>query len=1038
MNEMLIEQATLGWLGEVGYLTLHGPDIAPEEKHAERVDYRESILPNRLRDALPRLNPHIPSAVRAQVFADVVRRVGLHPSADLMTNNHAFHKLLTEGVDVSYSQGGAVRHEKVWLIDFATPANNQLVAVNQYTVEDINLTTRARTNRRPDVVLFINGLPLVVFELKNAADEYATLEKAMKQFDTYKNDVPSLMAYNGLLIISDGLDARLGTLTGGWEWFKAWRTVDGDALDPHKTQLETLIKGVCAPHILLDLLRHFVVFDASGKTPVKKVASYHQYHAVNKAVQKTLDATGADGSQKVGVVWHTQGSGKSLSMLFYAGKIIAQPALQNPTVIVLTDRNDLDDQLYATFSAGSGLLRQDPSQAENREDLRQKLRVASGGVIFTTIQKFGPDSDSPTQPFLSERRNIVFIADEAHRSQYGFEARMVAGQIAYGFAKYVRDALPNASFIGFTGTPVESVDINTRQVFGDYIDIYDIQRAIDDGATVPIYYEARLARIVLKEEMRPRIDPEFDDITEGEEDLIKEQLKSKWSQLEAMVGTRERLDQVAQDIITHFEARQSVVEGKGMIVCMSRRIAVDLYDAIVRLRPRWHDATDDGGTLKTIMTGSASDPQGYQPHIRNKQRRKAIAERFKDPADSLKLVIVRDMWLTGFDVPPLHTLYVDKPMSGHNLMQAIARVNRVFRDKPGGLIVDYLGIATELQKAVNAYTIAGSAKPTSFQAEAVEAFLDQLDIVRGYFHGFDIEPFFTGTPAERLNLIPDAEEHILAEGDERKKTYLARVSSLTKAFALSVPDEAVLAVREEVAFYQAIRAALVKHTMTGERPLEELNLAVKQIVSEAVSSPGVINIFGAAGLKTPDVSILSDDFLEDVRHLPQRNLALEVLRKLLNDEIKARSQKNVVRSQSFSEKLEQTLLRYQNRTIDGAQVIAELIGLAKEIRDDSRRGVELGLSEIETAFYDALAKSESAVEVMGDKELAVIATQLVAHVRENTTVDWAVKETARAKLRVLVKRILRQFGYPPNLQDKATELVLQQAELMAATWSGRA
>jgi type I restriction enzyme R subunit len=1033
-NENTAEEAALEWLQGVGYQTRFGPNIAPNESASERDDYRESILPHRLAAALPTLNPHIPLAVRAVVFADVVRRVGLHPSNDLMTNNHAVHQMLTDGVDVSYTHGGAVRYDKVWLVDFDQPSRNDFCAVNQYTVHDVNQTNRARTERRPDIALFVNGLPLVVIELKNPADEKATIEMALSQLDTYKQDIPSFMAYTALSVISDGLDARLGTLTGGWEWFKAWRTVDGQRLDPYPTQLQTLIEGVLSPHVLLDLIHHFVVFEQSGSQPVKKVASYHQYHAVNKAVHKTLEAVREGGTQKVGVIWHTQGSGKSLSMLFYAGKIIRQAVLQNPTVVMLTDRNDLDDQLFATFSAGAGLLRQTPTQAESRDDLREKLRVASGGVVFTTLQKFGPDPETNLQPVLSERRNIVFIADEAHRSQYGFEARMVNGQVSYGFAKYVRDALPNASFIGFTGTPIETADANTRHVFGDYIDVYDIQRAIDDGATVPIYYEARLARIRLREEMIPRIDPEFEEITEGEEESIREKLKTKWSQLEAMVGTKERLEQVAADIVAHFEQRQSVMKGKGMIVCMSRRIAVDLYDTIVRLRPSWHDPTDEGGAIKVVMTGSASDPQSLQPHIRNKARRKAIAERFKTYDDPLQLVIVRDMWLTGFDVPPLHTLYVDKPMGGHNLMQAIARVNRVFRDKPGGLVVDYLGIATELQKAVQAYTSAGSPKPTTYQREAVDAFLNQLEIARGYFHRFDIEPFFTGTPAQRLNLIPAAEEHVLSEGEERKKTFLSAIAALTKLFALAVPDEAVLEAREEVAFYQAVRAALVKHTITGERPFEELHLAVKQIVSEAVSSDGVIDVFGAAGLKSPDVSILSDEFLEGVRHLPHRNLALELLRKLLNDEIKARGQSNVVRSRAFSERLQEIILAYQNRTIDGSQVIAELIGLAKDIRDDTQRGVELNLTPTEMAFYDALAENKSAVEVMGDKRLAVIAAELVMHVRQNVTVDWSVKETARAKLRVLVKRILRQFGYPPDLEEAATKLVLQQAELMAAVW----
>ena len=1038
-NEDIIEQAALDWLRELGYSVVFGGDIAPGEPAAERSSYGEVLLLGRLRAALERINPHLPRTVRNSAFDEAIRKITRTESQNPLVNNHAFHRLLTEGVDVSYHDNGQLRHEKVWLVDYADLSANDWLAVNQFTITDVNLHTRAKTNRRPDVVLFVNGLPLALFELKNAADEDATIHTAFNQFQTYLNDIPSLFTYNALLVVSDGIEARLGTLTSGWEWFKPWRTVDGETVDPPgQTQLETLIKGVFAPQRLLDLIRSFIAFEVDGATLTKKVAAYHQYHAVNKAVAKTVEATRLEGDRRVGVVWHTQGSGKSLSMLFYAGKIIQHPALENPTLILLTDRNDLDDQLFDVFAGGQELLRQTPQQAENRSHLKDLLQVASGGVVFTTIQKFLPEENREEFPLLSERRNIIFIADEAHRSQYGFEARVIKrdteAYIGYGFAKYVRDALPNASFIGFTGTPVESTDVSTKQVFGDYIDIYDIQRAIDDGATVPIYYEARLAKLKLREDQRPTIDPAFEEVTEGEEAEVKERLKSKWSQAEAMVGAEERLAQIAQDIVTHFEERLSALDGKGMIVCMSRRICVDLYAQIVRLRPEWHNPTDDQGAIKVVMTGNAGDPQPYQLHVRNKARRKALAERFKDAADPLKLVIVRDMWLTGFDAPPLHTMYVDKPMHGHGLMQAIARVNRVYKDKPGGLIVDYLGIATDLQEAIATYTASGSARPTKPLREAVEFMLDQYEITKAFFYRFDYEVFFTGTPAQRLSIIPAALEHVLQQKDGKKR-YLDTVARLSSAFALAMPDEAALEIRDEVAFFQAVRAVFVKATPSNGRSHDEIDSAVKQLVSQAVTSNEVINIFAAAGLKTPDISILSDQFLGEVQQLPQKNLALELLRKLLNDEIKSRSQRNVVQARSFADMLDKAIQRYQNHSLDAAQVISELIDMAKEMRESNQRGEALGLTEDEVAFYDALAANKSAVEVMGDQQLAFIAHELLKSVRANVTIDWAVKQNARAKIRVLVKRILRKYGYPPDLQEAATETVLEQAELLAAEWA---
>jgi type I restriction enzyme, R subunit len=880
----------------------------------------------------------------------------------------------------------------------------------------------------------VNGLPLVVIELKNPADAGATLEKAYNQLTTYLSDIPALFTCNALQVISDGTSARLGALGAPLPWYRAWRSVDGMLRDPYPLALETLVRGALAPERLLNLVRHYTVFETARDDVVKKVAAYHQYFAVERAVQRTVAAV--QGDRRAGVVWHTQGSGKSLSMLFYAGRIIAHPAMENPTIIVLTDRNDLDDQLYGVFAAGSELLRQAPVQAENRDDLKRRLRVASGGVVFTTIQKFMPEGERASYPQLSDRRNIVFIADEAHRSQYGFGGRMTNAGMQYGFAKYVRDALPNASFIGFTGTPIETTDANTRQVFGDYIDVYDIQRAVEDRATVPIYYEARMARINLRDEARPTIDPEFEEVTEAEEEETRERLKTRWAALEAMVGTPGRLAQVAADIVVHFEERQKTLVGKAMIVAMSRRIAVALYDEIVALRPTWHDERDEGGVIKVVMTGSASDPSTYQPHVRNKQRRRELAERFKDPLDPLKLVIVRDMWLTGFDAPSLNTMYVDKPMKGHGLMQAIARVNRVFRDKPGGLVVDYLGIGADLQKAVEAYTQeGGEGIPAEDLERIVQLMQTKYDVIRAMFHGFPYDRYITGTAAERLALLPAAMEHILAQADGKRR-YLEGVTQLSQAFAMAVPAEEALAIRDDVAFFQAVRAQFVKHTpREGGQALETTEAAVKQIVSEAVASEGVIDIFGAAGLSRPDVSILSDEFLEDVRRLPQKNLALELLRKLLTDSIMAREKRNLVQARQFSDMLENTIRRYQNRTIDSAEVIAELIGIAQEIREQDARGEHLGLSEDEMAFYDALAENKSAVEVMGDTQLAVIATLLVEKVRQNVTIDWTVRQSARAKIRVLVKRILREYRYPPDLAESATNLILEQAELLAAEWA---
>jgi type I restriction enzyme R subunit len=1017
-TESIIEQATLDWFRELGYAVLNGPDIAPEELFSERTSYSDVILENRPRSALTKINPNIPTEAIEDAYRKLTRTI--HESPLLYANNHRFHRMLTEGIDVEYrDETGRIVGDKVWLIDFNDIGNNDWLIVNQFTVVE------SQNNRRPDIVIFLNGLPLGVIELKNPADENATIKDAFNQLQTYKKEIHSLFPYNGILIVSDGIEARSGTLTADWEWFLPWRTIEGEDVAPKGLpELEVVIKGIFERQRFLDLLRHFIVFEIDGAEIVKKMAGYHQFHAVNKAVECTIQAVSPKGDKRVGVVWHTQGSGKSLTMVFYAGKIIQHPAMENPTLVLLTDRNDLDDQLFGTFSKCHDILRQKPVQSESREHLKKLLNVASGGVVFTTIQKFLPEKGE-VFPKLSDRRNIVVIADEAHRSQYDF---------IDGFARHMRDALPNASFIGFTGTPIEAADKNTPAVFGNYISIYDIQRAVEDGATVRIYYEARLARLELKEEERPRIDPEFEEVTEGEEVTVKEKLKRKWAQLEAMVGTEKRIGLVAKDIIDHFGKRLEAMDGKGMIACMSRRICVDLYNALIKLRPEWHHEDDDKGFLKVVMTGSASDPVEWQQHIRNKTRREKLAKRFsKKPEHPFKLVIVRDMWLTGFDAPCLHTMYIDKPMRSHGLMQAIARVNRVFKDKPGGLVVDYLGIADELKKALSDYTERDRDMTGIPQEEAVAIMLEKYEIVSSMLHGFDYSKFFSGSPAERLTVIKEAMEHILLQ-DEGRKRFMQSVIELSKAFALSVPHEKTLEIRDYVGFFQTVRSAFSKNTSEDGKRTEMLDSAVKQIVSKAIASEEVIDIFASAGLKKPDIAILSDEFLEEIRHMPQRNLALEVLKKLLNDEIRSRSRKNLVQSKSFAEMLEQTIRKYQNRTIDAAKVILELIELAKEMREAHKRGEKLNLTEEELAFYDALETNDSAVKEFGDEILRTIARELVETVRKNVTIDWTVKESIKAKLRTMVKRILRKFGYPPDKQEKATQTVLSQAELLCSEW----
>jgi type I restriction enzyme R subunit len=1016
-TESTVEDAALEIFEGLGYTILHGPNIAPGEMFAERANYADVVLVGRLREALARINTKIP----AEAIEEGIRKVLRPDSPSLIENNRRFHRFLTDGISVEYQADGRIVHDQVRLFDFKDPEKNDWVAANQFTIVE------NRNNRRPDIIAFVNGIPLGVIELKNLADENTTIRDAFKQFQTYQRDIPSLFPYNEVLVVSDGLEARIGTLTSGWERFMPWRTIEGDDIAPKGSlEMEVLLRGVFEKRRFLDLVRNFIVFEDDGRSLNKKIAGYHQFHAVNKAVECTLTAASPNGDRRVGVVWHTQGSGKSLTMAFYAGKIIQQPGMTNPTLVVLTDRNDLDEQLLGTFSRCQDLLRQTPEQAESREDLRSRLHRSAGGVIFTTIQKFLPEKESARDPLLSDRHNIVVIADEAHRSQYGF---------IEGFARHMRDALPRASFIGFTATPLEAGDRSTPAIFGDYIDVYDIQRGVEDGATVRIYYEGRLAKMELREEERPKIDPDFEEVTEGEEVTTKEKLKTKWARMEAMVGTEHRIGLIAQDIVDHFERRLDAMDGKAMIVCMSRRICVALYDAIVKLRPGWHGADDDRGAIKVIMTGSAADNIEWQPHIRNKPRREALATKFKDPADPMKIAIVRDMWLTGFDAPCLHTMYVDKPMQRHGLMQAIARVNRVFKDKPGGLVVDYLGLADQLRKALADYTESGGqGKPVFDQEEAVEAMLEKYEVCSGIFHGFDYSKYKTGSPKERAGVVPPAMEHVL-EQEKGKDRFMKAASQLSRAFALSVPDERAIAVRDDVGFFQTVRAGLAKTTITGGKDEEELDSAVRQIVSRAVASDRVIDLFSAVGLKKPDISILSDEFLAEVKNLPHKNLAFEVLKKLLVDELRVISKKNLVQSRVFSEMLQRTIIKYQNRSIEAAQIIQELIDLAKDMRGAHKRGEKLGFSDEELAFYDALEVNDSAVKVLGDDTLRTIARELVDTVRGNVTIDWTAKESVRAKLRTMVRRILRKYGYPPDKQEKATETVLEQAELLCRDWA---
>ena len=1020
LHESEVEEAALSWFDELGYGALHGPDIAPGEPGAERDGFEQVILTDRLRNAIDTLNPNIPNEARDEAFRKVLRP----DSPSLVGNNRAFHAMLRDGVQVEYRRDdGSIAGDRVRLVNYDQPDANDWLAVNQFTVIE------GQCNRRPDIVVFLNGIPVAVIELKNAADENATIWTAWNQLQTYKQQIPSLFNYNEVLVISDGLQARLGSLTASKEWFKVWRTIEGENDAPSNIlELEVLIRGAFEKNRFLKLLQHFIVFeeDTDSDEIHKILGGYHQFHAVQTAVEATIEASKPDGDRRCGVVWHTQGSGKSLSMLFYAGQIILHPTMDNPTIVALTDRNDLDDQLFGQFQRCHELLRQQPIQADSVAHLRELLQVASGGVVFTTIQKFLPEEKGAQVPCLSDRRNIIVIADEAHRSQY---------DLIDGLARNMRDALPNASFIGFTGTPIEKHDANTRAVFGDYVSVYDIQQAVRDKATVPIYYESRIAKLTLNESELPLLDEEIEELTEDQESERREKMKTKWAALEALVGTPKRLRLIAEDLVEHFERRREAMEGKGMVVCMSRRICVDLYNEIIKLRPDWHDDDDEKGVCKIVMTGSASDEPEWQPHIRNKRKRKELAKRFKKTDDSFRLVIVRDMWLTGFDVPCLHTMYVDKPMRGHGLMQAIARVNRVFRDKPGGLVVDYLGLADQLKHALATYTESGGkGTPSIDTSEAVAVMLEKFEICCDMMHGFDWSLWTTGTSTQRLSLLPPAQEHVLQQ-DDGKPRFTKAVTDLSRAFALCAAHDEAIRIRDDISFFQAVKSALTKRSGEGKTQ-EDLDQAVRQLVSKAVTaSDEIIDVFSAAGLKKPDISILSDEFLAEVQGLKHKNVAAELLQKLLNDEIKNRSQRNVVQSRAFSEMLKNTMNAYHNRAIATHEIIEELIRLAKEMRDAAKRGVDLGLNDDELAFYDALAQNESAMQAMGIDELKVIAAELVTNVRKSVTIDWTVRESARAKIRVMVRRILRKHGYPPDLQAEATKLVLEQAEALCADWA---
>ena len=1023
INEDQVEQLAIEWFKELGYDYQLGYDIAPDSEYPERDNYQQVLLSKQLHVALQKLNPTLPSFA----IDETVHLLEKPQYATLIQNNRAFHKMLLQGIAVDIKTDDGEKGEVVKLIDFENPENNDFLVVNQYTIKG------TKGNRRPDIVVFINGLPISVIELKNPADENADIFKAYNQLQTYKDEIEDLFVYNEALVISDGINARVGSLTATDERYMYWRTIKDETDKPQlEYELDTLIKGFFDKEHLLDYIQNFVLFEDDGKNIIKKIAGYHQFHAVREAIDSVIVAS-TGGSKRGGVVWHTQGSGKSISMACFAGKLTKQPEMKNPTLLIVTDRNDLDGQLYTTFSQAKMLLGQEPIQVDSVDDLRETLaNKPSGGIIFTTIQKFSLKKEESRFPVLSERDNIVVIADEAHRSQYGFDAMLDSetGSFKYGYAQHLRDAIPNATFIGFTGTPIESEDKDTRSVFGDYISVYDIEDAVADGATVPIYYESRLAKLDLDAEVLKEIDEDVGELVEDEELSDKEKFKSKWSALEKLVGSEPRIKQIANDLVTHFEERIATIDGKGMIVAMSRQIAVDLYDAIVAIRPQWHSEDPTKGAIKIIMTGSASDDAKLQKHIYSKQVKKDLERRIKDPEDELRLVIVRDMWLTGFDAPSMHTMYIDKPMKSHNLMQAIARVNRVFKDKKGGLVVDYIGIANELKAALKTYTGAGGrGRGTIDVKEALAEMLKRLEIVQNLYHGFDYSEYKT----KAHMLLAPAANHILGLEDGKKR-YLDEVLALTKAYSLCGTLDEAKEHKEEIAFFQAVKSIIQKAgAVSGER--KDPNKAIKQIIDNAVISDGVEDIFSMVGLEKPNIGILSDEFLEDVAHMEQKNLAVELLERLLKDDIKSKSKNNVVQEKKFSDRLQATLSKYHNRAIETAKVIEELIQMAKDFAAAAKHGEELGLNFDELAFYDALAENESAMREMNDEILKNIAQELTKKLRNSVSVDWQKRESVRAKMRNMIRIILRRFKYPPDQQPEAIELVMKQAEVLSDEWS---
>ncbi len=1030
--ESHLEEATLEWFQELGFENVFGPGIAVDGEYPERDNYEDVILNDRLRNALSRTNPQLTS----DALEDAFRQIVIPKNTSLIMNNKAFHKMITDGIDVSVKQhDGSYQTKTAHVFDFDKPLNNDFMVVNQFTVVEHGV------EKRPDVVVFVNGIPLVVIELKSASEENVDISQAYNQLQTYKRTVPSLFTYNSFMVISDGINARAGTLTADEDWFMPWRTIDGDDIASTSIpQLEVLIKGMFQKERFLDIIKNFILFQTDDTDIVKIIAGYHQYHAVNKAVESSVRATKETGDRRIGVIWHTQGSGKSLSMVFYAGKLVVNHNLENPTIVVITDRNDLDDQLYGTFLKSKDILRNTPVQAKDRDDLKQLLNNrTSGGIIFTTIHKFSPEDKSDDSPILTDRKNVIVIADEAHRSQYGFGADVVTSReesdVKYGYAKYMRDSLPNASYIGFTGTPVELTDKNTRAVFGDYIDIYDMARAVEDGTTVKIFYESRIAKIELPEELKPIIDDEYDEITEYQETSQKEKLKSKWARLEAVVGSQERVKQIAKDIVEHFEKREQAQEntgGKAMIVAMSRRIAIDIYKEIVSLRPEWHSDELSKGKIKVVMTGSSSDPMEWQPFIGTKSSRETLSKRMKDKSDELQLVIVRDMWLTGFDVPSMHTMYIDKPMSGHNLMQAIARVNRVFKEKQGGLVVDYIGIAENLKEALKQYT--DSDKETTGIDSDVAAMVlqEKHDLIKELLHGHDYSKFFIGKPSDKMKAIVETMDYIIELREERKNDYIKLVTEMARAYSLCATTEIAEKLNVEVGFHKAVKVSLIKMISDDnkKKTTSQLDTELNQLISKSISSNEVVDVLASVGLSKPNIAILSDEFLDEVKGMKQKNLAVELLNKLLKGSIRSFSRKNLVQSKKFSELLDAAIRKYQNRTIETTQVIMQLIELAKEINEAEKRGENTGLTQDELAFYDALAENESAREVMDDAVLKQIAKDLTSAIKSNLSVDWAIRDSVQARMKMIVKRLLKKYGYPPDKTPKAVEIVMEQTKLM--------